>query len=113
MRLLVFPLALGLCAHPAFAAGKKKPIEPAGFSTPTPVRRVVLKPVGTRPFQLPNGSRVDLSADLEVLLNTAVTATTAFSPSEPGGTGDPCGTRIEVRAAVSTFELNVAQLGIK
>ena len=108
---------VSISPNAAWAAGKK-PLpsqtiagEPA-VTTPDPFRPVVLRPVGTRPFNLPNGSRVDLTADLEVLFSTAVTQQSRFLPAEFQVNPDPCEPRLELRAAVSTLELNVAELGI-
>ncbi len=106
-------------ASTAWSVGKK-PAQPEGagptvataLSTPHPFRPAVLRPVGTRPFSLPNGSRVDLTADLEVIFSTAVTNQSRFLPAEFQVGPDPCEPRIELRAAVSTLELNVAELGI-
>ena len=100
----------------AFAAGRKPSSappanNPAGYLTPDPFRPAVLGAVGTKPFQLPNGSRIDLSADLATMLSTSVTSNSHFQPSDSGA-GGPCDTRIEIRAAVSTLELNVAELGL-
>lgn len=81
-------------------------------STPTPVRPVVLRPVASKPFPLPNGSVVDLSSELLNLLNTAVAQSTPFSPHDAGGAQDECDTRIEIRAAVTTLEMQVLQLGM-
>jgi hypothetical protein len=83
------------------------------LTTPTPVRKAVLKPVATKAFNLPNGSRVDLAADLEAILTTAVANSVSFSPADPiGPGGDGCGTYLEVRAAVTTLELNAFELGL-
>ncbi|MCC7440521.1 MAG: hypothetical protein IT285_02745 [Bdellovibrionales bacterium] len=103
--------ALVLTPSLARAKGQAKPTEPA-FTTPEPVRGVRLGTVGTRPFQLPNGSRVDLAADLETLLLTAVASTPSLAPAE-ASSDDPCERRMEVRAAISTLDLNVAELGVR
>ncbi len=120
-----FGCLLILALVPAFileaqGAGKKRKKPNTGtvsqisqptYNMPSPVRRVVLKDIGTKPFQLPNGSMIDLSADLNTMLNTSVTGTAVFSPADPGFE-DPCGTWIEIRSAVSTLELNVLEMGI-
>lgn len=116
-KLALALMMIGLQLFPQLslgAGGRRKSPESGGgssLSTPTPVRKVELRGVGTKPFQLPNGARVDLAADLEVLLNTAVTSTTAFAPTDAGA-GSPCDTHLEIRAAVSTLQLQVAELGI-
>jgi hypothetical protein len=109
MHLLLLVLSLTSVSE---AAGKKRPASPA-YTTPDPYRPARVRPVGTKPFQLPNGSRVDLAADLEVMLHTAVTASSRFQPADPGaGETEPCATHLEIRGAVSTLELNVAELGL-
>lgn|GEM_PF-1187133 len=82
------------------------------LKTPRPFRPASLKPVGTKPFQLPSGSRVDLTADLDTILSSSVTQQTRFLPLEAGDENPDCSTRIELRANVSTFELNVADIGL-
>ncbi len=78
-----------------------------------PARRVFVKPMGTIPFQLPNGVPVNLGADLDALLRTAVTSTPSFSPTDgPDAELDPCGNYIEIRSNLSTFELNLTQFGV-
>src|SRR4051812_4583245 len=81
-----FVFLLGLNATPALSGAKPTPPSgscdgnPSGPTTPTPVRKVRLQPIGTKAFQLPNGSGIDFSADLQSILNTAVTSTSSFSP---------------------------------
>jgi hypothetical protein len=104
-------------SSPAEAAGKK----PAGpscgdptapvLSTPFPVRKVILQPIGTRAFQLPNGSNINLSADLQEMLQSIVAQSNTFSPSDPTPP-DSCDTHLEIRAAVTTLQLDIAQFGI-
>lgn len=84
----------------------------SGMTTPNPARKVVLGTVGTIPFTLPNGSKVDLTADLATLFNTAVTGTQVYFPTDAATATDPCGTHLEVSAAVSTLELNAVQIGV-
>ena len=122
MEWVLLPLILALSQASAFAMGKTPvPVPtggctpPTGYTTPNPVRRVVLKPVGTKNFQMPNGATIDMSADLGLMLNTSVTNSNVFSPTDGGanGTGDDiCGNHIEIRAGVSTFVLNAFELGI-
>src|SRR4051794_33998589 len=71
----------------------------SGYTTPSPARRVVLGAVGTMPFTLPNGSKVDLTADLNTLLTTAVAGTQVYFPTDGVAAADPCGTHLEVSAA--------------
>jgi hypothetical protein len=99
-------------------AASKKPSHPAGgaapgltLTTPFPVRSVILQQIQTKAFQLPNGSTTNLSADLQSILNTAVTSTTAFSPTDPFA-ADPCNTHLEIRSAVTSFDLDIAEVGI-
>ena len=82
------------------------------IQTPRPLREATLRSVGTRPFQLPNGARVDLTADLESILASSVTTQTRFLPLEGGAENPDCLTRIELRANISTFEMDVADIGL-
>jgi hypothetical protein len=107
---------LAALAPPCWAAGKGSSHPSvqvqAQAQTPRPFRPAQLRSVGTRPFQLPNGSRVDLTADLDTMFSSLVTQQTRFLPLEAGDESPECLTRIELRANVSTFDLNVADIGI-
>lgn len=106
------------------AAGKKQTVQnpvctpPVTSKTPHPVRSVVLGTVGTKPFQLPNMHTVDLTTDLKSILTASVTNTqivphaNGLSVMDPMDTL-PCGSRLELRASVSTLELEVQKFGIK
>jgi len=102
----------------ARAAGSKPVSDAIGvdsapaLQTPRPYRAARLAPVSTTAFQLPNGTSVDLSSDLDAMLSTAVTTQTRFLPLEDSE-GDPdCASRIELRATVSAIELNVGSVGL-
>lgn len=101
-------------AH-AMGKKKKKPAEPV-LATPDPFREVVLGSVGTIPFQLPNGTRVDLNLSLNDIYKTSLGATdnlretTAPDPADPSY--DACAPYIRLDAAVSSFELNLTQVGV-
>lgn len=98
----------------SYSAGKALPNAACGSSqltTPTPVRKVRMQTVGTKIFQLPNGAKVDIHADLESILNTIVASSSAFSP-EDGALGDPCNSHLEIRSTVSTFQLDMVELGV-
>jgi hypothetical protein len=104
----------------AWAMGKK-PTTPVGagcnangdtgLTTPNPSRKVVVNKVTTLPFNLPNGTRVDLSADLDTIIRTSITATQQYLPTD-GGAADNCGDHLEIYGAVTTLELNAVQFGI-
>ncbi len=92
------------------------------LTTPVPARSVVVTQIGTKAFELPNGVNMDLTADLQSMWNTVVTNSSVFVPTqlsvEGGGTSSvtspssPCNSHLEIRSALTTFQLNVAQLGI-
>jgi hypothetical protein len=114
IRLSVSLLAF-LFAATAFGAAKAPATTtcnagPTTTKTPQPVRSVVLGPVGTKIFALPNGS-ANLGADLQVLMLSAVAASNNFAPTDQQATY-PCQEHIEVRAAVSSFQLDVVDFGI-
>ncbi|MGK5087551.1 hypothetical protein WDW86_08330 [Bdellovibrionota bacterium FG-2] len=117
--LVFFALVLAFFPYPqsdSYAAGKKKPTPEScntnpGPTTPTPTRRAILLPFQTKAFQLPNGSQVNLSADLDTVFSTAVTVGQAFSPTDPSD-NDACDMHIELRAAISTLELNAFEAGV-
>ena len=109
--------AIGLSNH-AFAAAKAPSTPPPTcggggglFSTPNPVRPVQIKEVGTKAFPMPNGSTANFSADLQTILNTSVTNTASFHPTD-ASSQDPCNSHLEIRAAVSTFQLDIGGVGI-
>jgi len=126
--LLVFGFSLGFSfgfLSDAFAAGKRRISEAnsptasadsatlSAAKTSHPFRAVQLKPVGTRVFSLPNGSRVDLQSDLDVMFSTVLTEYSRFLPLEAGSEDPACSTRLEARASITTLELKVAQIGLK
>jgi len=83
-----------------------------GLTTPRPVRKIVVRPIDKIVgFKLPNGNPIDFSADLQSILNTAATATPVFAPSD-GSSNDPCNAHLELRSALTTFQMNVANVGI-
>ncbi len=125
----------------ALSAGKKPVVappaqvcQPTDLVTPMPVREVVLQPVSTRAFRLPNGATIDLTADLDLMLQSAVASIPFFSPivphsqvsipDDPGALrsflfsslrssgGDPCQRWIEIRAGVSSFILDAWKIGV-
>lgn len=105
----------------AQAAAKPKPDPNScgatpGLSTPNPARKAILRDVGTKAFVLPNGSTMDLSADLKVMLGTAAAQNSIFRPVDTGtgvpASGSECGKHLELQAAVSTLELNAFELGL-
>jgi hypothetical protein len=78
-----------------------------------PIRPVVVLPVGTQVFQLPNGRPANFQADLQSMLTTAVTNLTNFAPTEydPLVPPRPCDSHLELKATVSSFQLDAVQLG--
>ncbi len=114
--LLISSLTL-MTADFAMAAGKKKPTPQPGpvYSTPDPVRHVTVRPVDTMPFHLPNGKVVDLQADLGRMIDTAIARKSKnLRKVDQGWHGeDPCGRHLELRAGVSTFQMNIAEFGLK
>ncbi len=109
--------ALLLGFTPMAHGAAKKPAAPsactAQATVANPVRPVILMPVGTQIFQLPNGSSANFQADLQSILNTAVTNNSNFAPTEPSvqASYSNCESHLELRATVSTFQLNAVQLG--
>ena len=60
---------------------------------------------------LPNGVRADLNIDMQTILNTSVTSSSVFSPTDPGSKA-PCNTHLELRSAVTTFQMDVMESGV-
>lgn len=106
--------ALVLVSAQAHAFGKSQTTPTQPTVTPAnPARAVVLDSVSTVPFPLPNGTTVDLTSELNTMLNTAVTGTSTLVPTvgeTSSGTG--CDTHVELRAAVTTLQMNLTQLGL-
>ena len=102
----------GLSSSFALAAGKKPPAA-GGPSTPSPMRKVLVGPVGTRAFRLPNGKEMDLSADLDVMFHTAVAQTGLLAPSVPHVQADLCEETLKIEAAVSTLQMEVGSAKIR
>lgn len=109
-----------LIAQLGFAAGKapsrstngSQALKGAQSGLANPIRKVVVHSVGTKAFDLPNGSSMDLSADLDTMFVTALTNHSRLAPSL-GSPETSCDSHVEVRAAITTLELNIAELGIK
>ncbi len=122
--LLIVLFFSAVASSSVHAAGKKQTPQNPGCTpgtvskTPHPVRSVLLTSVGTKSFQLPNMHEVDLSLDLKSILAAEVTGTqnipnaNGLSVMDPTDTL-PCGSRLELRASVSTLELEVSKFGIK
>ena len=115
--ILLAPLCLGSLSW-VEASGKKPPTNYPSCDpktnppyTPNPVRNVILKQVGTQPFQLPNGAVVDFNADLQSLLVTSATESSNFSPTDPQPYY-PCQSYLELRSAVTTFQLDIVEGGV-
>ena len=99
----------------AMAAGKPQTNQSSGtvVHEPAPLNRVLLLEVGTKAFILPNGTAVDLNADLKQILETAVTITPNFRTITDSALGaDSCKSHLELKAAVTSVDLNVASIGI-
>lgn len=100
-----------------WAAGKKADRPPAPgvpvYTTPEPVRKVRLPSVTTKPFQLPNGFRVDLTSDLDAILTSVVAASPIFSPADADPNAQVCDRHIEIRATVSTLELRNWEINLQ
>ena len=117
-KVIVIPMHLLLMSSLAdAAAAKRNAITSSGaskapqFSTPKPVRKVVVKPFGSKVFHLPNGNAIDISADLQSILMTVVTDTEGFSPTESVDS-EPCESHLEIRSNMTVFQLDVADFGI-
>lgn len=92
----------------SFASGPKPPvIDP---TIPNPYRAVVLTEVDTKTFPTPGGGTANFSANFQSILNTATSNSNGFIPSE--NWTSPCNTSLEIRSAVSSFQLNVIEAGI-
>jgi hypothetical protein len=113
--ILATSLLAGSEVHAAGKAPTAPSCGPSGtptLSTPQPVRKIIVRPIDKIVgFNLPNGSTIDFSADLQTILNTAVTSSAAFAPSEANAS-DPCNSYLELRSALTTFQMNVANVGI-
>lgn len=116
---VVLILSVLLCfnTYDGSAAGKK-PNDPSQFcpsqpkdSIAIPIRPVLLRNIGTKVFVLPNGMPADFQTDLQTMLNTVLTNSAPFAASDPMSSL-PCDTYLELRSAVTHFQLDVAELGI-
>ena len=112
-------LLLTAASTPGFAMAKKPAtgssggscsIDGGGMTTPHPSHKVVVAAVGTKVFDLPNGHKVDLSADLNAIFNTSVGSTKVYVPTDAGGAADECGTHFEVSAGVTELDLDLADV---
>ena len=110
---LITGLSTLTLSNVALAMGKAPPATPPPpvQSAANPVRQVYLTPVGTLPFQMPNGHSADLNADLNVMMSTSTTGSPSLQPTT-GNSTDPCSTRVELRANISTLDLDVADFGL-
>ncbi|MBY0470540.1 hypothetical protein K2X30_05175 [bacterium] len=85
---------------------------PGLFPAATPVREVVLMPVGNQVFTLPDGKQADLNDDLNTIFQTSVIQTGRFAPYLEGSS-DVCRQDVKVVAKVSSFMLEGTQLQIR
>lgn len=118
--LWVMFVGAGFLNGKSWAAGKRgtdlacpvaTPQGQVAYRTPVPVRRIRLPQIATKVFQLPNGAQADINVDLQTILNTAVTSTISFSPTDETQDG-PCHTHLELRSAVTAFQMDLAELGV-
>ncbi len=115
--LVLIWVSLGLLIPYAEGAGSQKSKTPAipttvRLQTAKPVRKVRLLPVGSLPFRLPNGSTIDTSLDLTSIFESVVTESRFLSPLKEFGSTEPCLPHLELRARLTTMELNVRQFKI-
>lgn len=98
----------------AFAGGKKSPPvgESCNASVVQPARPVRVLSVGTLPFQLPNGERVEISQDLKTIFETTLLTHSSLRPAE-FALDDPCAQWLEIRAAVTSLDLDVTEFGVR
>jgi hypothetical protein len=107
-------------ATPAYAFSSAQTTSapaPPVVTTPNPARAVTLDQVTTQPFTLPNGSSVDLTQELGTMLLTAVTNTASLVPtvsdaSTTATAPSGCSSYVELRASLTSVELNATQLGV-
>lgn len=105
----------GVLKGSALAAGQGRTPSSSDQPAPSvarPVRPVILKSVSAKPFALPNGGSANLNHDLDLMLQTSVAETPLFSPADSRTAAD-CDEWVEIRAGVSTLELNVSEFGLK
>ncbi|MEO5970998.1 MAG: hypothetical protein ABIQ95_13800, partial [Bdellovibrionia bacterium] len=62
-------------------------------------------------FQMPNGVQADLNMDMQTILNTSVTSSPIFSPTDQTSE-ELCNSHLELRSAVTTFQLDLVDAGV-
>ncbi len=112
-------VSLILFAAPVLAVGKKpltstagKPIAAAPVQVPKPFREAFLAKIKALPFTLPNGAKMDLSVDLRSVMESATARGSLFRITDNPASGE-CDTYLEIRAALTTLDLDVFGAGIK
>lgn len=111
MKLLTFSwplMALALLhTEQGFAMGKK-PVNPTADQTQQakPIRYLNLAKVTVPAFYLPNGMRADLNTDLSTIIDTQINSSQYFRTTSGA-------TRLIITGGVSSFEVDVLQLGLK
>jgi hypothetical protein len=98
------------------ASGKKPtPISPAPITPPMnipqPYRYAVVQPVKATPFNLPNGTPIDLSLFLPGFVASAVDAT-PFLRTGDLPVQDPCNSHLEVRSEVTSFQMDISDINL-
>lgn len=76
------------------------------LSTPAPFREAFVSGVKTLKFKLPNNTEIDLSVDLKSVFESATTRKSNLKPSDDIYRDD-CGEHWELRAALSTVDMDV------
>jgi len=112
-------LAISLLSVTALGAGKKSssssketPAAPQVLQIAKPFRDAHLATIKTIPFALPNGTVVDLTADLKSLMEGATARSSLYRLTE-NPNEDACQSRLEIRAALTTLDMDVFGAGIK
>lgn len=122
LYLFVFAFFSCLSEESAFSAAKATAsgsgsgascTSPSGssFTTPDPVRTVYIPAVGSSVFQLPNGVTANFSADLHTMLQTSVSNSSSFNPTDAVAP-NPCNEHIEFRGDVTSLQLNIGGAGV-
>lgn len=103
-----------------FGMAAKPPADNGTGSCPLPSqkakprRKVVINPVTTLPFKLPNGKDANLAVKLGDILGAQVSMNPAFMKQDPQlAAQDPCQAHLEIRAAVSSMEFRIGQGGVR
>ncbi len=87
------------------------PLSSAEVTEALPLRPVIVRPMVTQGFRLPNQQMIHLGLDLDSILRAAVLSSERLVP-QTSELNNECGIHVELQARVTTMQFDVLQFGL-